>query len=599
MLLLLLGTIALVSCLNEADIALPEGGLRVMLNHVSTTTYTRATPAQLGEPVADRFNLKVDDAAGVAKYSGKFTDQLIRLVGGKYTVTASYGDNPVLDIDAPYYIGTQSVTVTDGQESSAEIRCTVGNALISVIFGRNEAEKARFEKFYQSYGVNVKVSELSLNLSSDAKSAYFRAGTHPELEFTGVLKANGEQVRTTMDLSGTVFPQTFQAADHAIVTLTLPDPESAAVIEISKVELEEATMEETIPLSWLPIPQASAEHQYVDGNLVGTNVTFTNSYPGMAWKAVVTDADGTEYRTIQGAGSLSSTYSDNAEGWPYLPAGNYTATYYLVQDGQEPQKTGSRTFTVANPNLKVTVDGYTSYSKYLEGDVDAANACDAFTIYAPSAKMNVSPSLLSNSKYTYSLTTSLNDSPLNGTQSNNTFNYNNQTGKTPSFEAYTIACSATFDKATATDSKDVYITGLPVSFAPPKQDDGWYVASNKVSWNDDNVQLGQMAGAGSHSIEYNKFAIPAGTKMECPYKVRMHGATLATTLTLSVGGGDSYMEYFKETSSSGAFNSKNHDYESVAKLTAKRQTETSKAHSSYGSGQTYSVIYSLSYKYGK
>lgn len=599
MLLLLLGTIALVSCQNETDIALPEGGLRVTLNHVSTTTYTRATPAQLGEPVADRFNLKVDDAAGVAKYSGKFTDQLIRLVGGKYTVTASYGDNPVLDIDAPYYVGTQSVTVTDGQESSAEIRCTVGNALISVVFGRNEAEKARFEKFYQSYGVNVKVGEQSLNLSSDAKSAYFRAGTHPELEFTGVLKANGEQVRTTMDLSGTVFPQTFQAADHAIVTLTLPDPESAAVIEISKVELEEATMEETIPLSWLPIPQASAEHQYVDGNLVGTNVTFTNSYPGMAWKAVVTDADGTEYRTIQGTGSLSSTYSDNAEGWPYLPAGNYTATYYLVQDGQEPQKTGSRTFTVANPNLKVTVDGYTSYSKYLEGDVDAANACDAFTIYALSSKVNISPSLLSNSKYTSSLKTSLNGSLLSGDQSGNTFTYNDQTGKTPSFDAYAIACSATFDKATATDSKNVYITGLPVTFAPPTQGAGWYVASNKVSWNDDNVQLGQMAGSGSHSIEYNKFAIPAGTKMECPYKVRMHGATVATTLTLSVGGGDSYMEYFKETSSSGAFNSKNHDYESVAKLTAKGQTETSKAHSSYGSGQTYSVIYSLSYKYGK
>lgn len=599
MLLLLLGTIALVSCQNEADIALPEGGLRVTLNHVSTTTYTRATPAQLGEPVADRFNLKVDDAAGVAKYSGKFTDQLIRLVGGKYTVTVSYGDNPILDVDAPYYVGTQSVMVTDGQESSAEIQCTVGNALISVIFGRNEAEKARFEKFYQSYGVNVKVSELSLNLSSDAKSAYFRAGTHPELEFTGVLKANGEQVRTTMDLSGTVFPQTFQAADHAIVTLTLPDPESAAVIEISKVELEEATMEETIPLSWLPIPQASAEHQYdANGDLVGTNVTFTNSYPGMAWKAVVTDADGTEYRTIQGTGSLSSTYSDNAEGWPYLPAGNYTATYYLVQDGQEPQKTGSRTFTVANPNLKVTVDGYTSYSKYLEGDVDAANACDAFTIYALSSKVNISPSLLSNSKYTYSLTTSLNGSPLSGAQSGNTFTYNDQTGKTPSFDAYAIVCSATFDKATATDSKDVYITGLPVSFAPPTQGAGW-TGHGAIEWNDKDsgrnnvarIRLGQNAWSQPQYVEYGRFAIPVGTKVETPYDVTVNGATVQTTLSLSLGS----MVYFEKKSSYMTAS----PYEGTTTFTTTAQVTSAKANNSYGSAQTKSWIYSLSYKYGK
>lgn len=598
MLLLLLGTIALVSCQNEADIALPEGGLRVTLNHVSTTTYTRATPAQLGEPVADRFNLKVDDAAGVAKYSGKFTDQLIRLVGGKYTVTASYGDNPVLDVDAPYYVGTQSVTVTDGQESSAEIQCTVGNALISVIFGRNEAEKARFEKFYQSYGVNVKVSELSLNLSSDAKSAYFRAGTHPELEFTGVLKANGEQVRTTMDLSGTVFPQTFQAADHAIVTLTLPDPESAAVIEISKVELEEATLEETIPLSWLPIPQAFAEHQYVDGNLVGTNVTFTNSYPGMAWKTVVTDADGTEYRTIQGTGSLSSTYSDNAEGWPYLPAGNYTATYYLVQDGQEPQKTGSRTFTVANPNLKVTVDGYTSYSKYLEGDVDAANACDAFTIYALSSKVNISPSLLSNSKYTSSLKTSLNGSLLSGDQSGNTFTYNDQTGKTPSFDAYAIVCSATFDKATATDSKNVYITGLPVTFAPPTQGAGW-TGHGTIEWNDKDsgrnnvarIRLGQNAWSQPQYVEYGRFAIPVGTKVETPYDVTVNGATVQTTLSLSLGS----MVYFEKKSSYMTAS----PYEGTTTFTTTAQVTSAKANNSYGSAQTKSWIYSLSYKYGK
>ena len=606
---LLLGITTIVSCQNEADIAEAKGGLRIMLNSISSSTLTRSTPSEIGKPVADKFDLRVvDNASGMTKYDGKMTNELIRLAGGEYTVTASCGENPIIATDAPYYIGTQEVTVVQNEVTETSISCRVGNALISVIFGANESDRTRFAKFYKSYGVRVKVDGYSVDIPSTASSmsAYFRAGSTPELEFYGVLAANDQQVNMVLTTPKEgILPNPFKAADHAIVTLTLPDPESATVLDISKVELTEATMEETIPLSWLPIPQATAEHQYdANGDLVGTNVTFTNSYPGMAWKAVVTDADGTEYRTIQGTGSLSSTYSDNAEGWPYLPAGNYTATYYLVQDGQEPQKTGSRTFTVANPNLKVTVDGYTSYSKYLEGAVDAANACDAFTIYAPSAKMNVSPSLLSNSKYTYSLTTSLNGSPLSGAQSGNTFTYNNQTEKTPSFEAYTIACSATFDKTTATDSKNVYITGLPVTFAPPKQDDGW-TGRGTVAWNDKDsdrgntprIRLGQNVTSNPQYIEYKNFTVPSGVKIEGGYDVAIHPATENVTLTLSFGD----IKYFDVTEKKmGSFSwGEDKPYKSSNTFTTTSKVSSAKANNSQGVAQNRSYIYSLSYKYGK
>ena len=496
-LLIILSMASVMSCQNDTDIAETKGGLRVVLDNVSIQTVTRSTPDEIEKPSVEAFNIKVEDAKGTLRYDKKYTNELIPLEGGSYTVTATYGSNPVLAIDEPYYEGTTSVSVEDGKEAEAKLTCKVANSLISVIFGRDEAERERFDKFYETYGINVKVAGYTVSLPSTAvsMSAYFRAGSTAELEFYGILKANGQQVSTILNTPEDGMPDPFLAADHAIVTLTLPDPESATVINISKVEIVEATMEETIPLSWLPIPQATAEHQYdTNGDLVGTNVTFTNCYPGMEWKAVVTDGNGNEFRTIEGTGKLESTYSENSEGWPYLPAGNYTATYYLVKDG-EPQKTGSREFTVGHPNLQLSLSGaYTSYSRYTANDIAAANNCDASTLYAPSAKLNVSAALLNNAHYQpceYTASVSGNQFGTKQSVKSNTYTWNNVTGLTPRSEAYVFTATASFMGETATASTDgLYITGLPASYAPPKGDQGWkFTAGGNCSFESNYMKL--------------------------------------------------------------------------------------------------------------
>lgn len=593
--------LALWSCQSDLDLTSEaKGGLRAKLENVLPSVVTRSTPADLGAPGASNFVLNVTDASGAQKYSGAFTDDVIHLPAGRYTVAASCGDNPVIGIDEPYYVGQTSVDVADDKVTEAAITCSVANALVSVNFGQDEAERARFDKFYSSYSLAVVLDDHKAYIYNTAsmRSVYFRAGSSVTLEFEGVLRADGQSVTVTLDASQAVgFPSVFSAADHAIVTLTLPDPESAAVVDISKVVLEEATVEGTVPLSWLPLPKATAQHQYdADGDLVGTDIRFTNTFPGMEWSAIVADAaTGEVRRTVSGQGELLSDWSMNKGDWPYLPEGEYTATYSVSLNGSE-YNAGSRTFSVGRPNLHITTDCYTSYTKYLEGDVDGANACDAYTIYKPGVRLNVSNALLANGHYAKSCEVTLAGQALSGgSMVGSAFVFPDQTGKAPSFSAYNMSAAASFDKAQASLSEDYYITGLPVVFNPPTREAGWYVAANKVTWTDDNVQLGYMAGAGAHAIACDKFAVPTGTKIDCPYKVRMHGATVATTLTLTAGG----TEYFRETSSSGAFNNKNHDYESNAVFVTKDNVSTVKANSSYGSGQTYSVIYSLSYLYAK
>ena len=455
-LLLLLGLTAIQSCQNDLDAFDVQGGLHVSLVNVSSSTVTRSTPGELGVPSADMFHLKVENLNGMIKYEGPLTDETVKLAGGTYIATAEYGENPILALDQPYYIGTKQVTVEPDAVTEASIECKVGNALISVIFGEDEEERARFSRFYSEYGLKVKVGSYNVTLSNTTPdaSAYFRAGTSIGLEFTGVLKGTGQRVSLDLDVSDvTNFPQTFRAADHGIVTLTLPEPQSAMVVSISTFQMQEAIMDETIPLSWLPVAVALPEHQYDhDGTLVGTNITFPNAYPGSTWRAVVTNSAGTVVRAVQGTGNLLSDYSKNAE-WPYLPAGQYRATYYIIE-GESENLTNTRDFVIRSPKLTATVDAWTSYDKYLAGDIEAANECTNSTAYGFKKQFSVAQSLANNAKYRdlYSWTATVDGNAI-------PINSNEITGL--SFAAHTLKVTGTFDGATASAQKTLQITGLP------------------------------------------------------------------------------------------------------------------------------------------
>ena len=601
MLLSLLAAMLLAACSDEAGWTAEEGTLRVALADVSDAVQTRSTPSELGAPALENFRINITDTDGRRVYSKPYSTADIHLAAGSYTVEAVCGDNPAIGYDAPYYTGSASAEVASEGVTEASIACKVSNALVSVRFGRDDAERARFDKFYKNYALRVWNGDKSASITSiqPGRSAYFPAGSSIRLAFTGTLRGNDRVVNTTLDPSGTGFPSVFQAADHAIVTLSLPDPECVTAVEISKVELVEATVAGTIPLDWLPTPVATARHVYnAQGLLTGTDITFNNAYPGMTWKAVLTDNSGNTVRTVEGTGALESRGTDNAEGWPYVPTGTYTATYYVMMDGAM-QQTKTANVSVGKPNITVSTDAYTSYSKYLAGEVDAANACNAYTVYAPLVKVNISRDLILNSRYSCSLTVKLNDNAISEVFDDNDMEYADQTNLTPSFDAYTLSASVTFDKTTATANKDLYITGLPASWTPPTEGD-WAV-SGTHEWNGnyndkDCVRLGQNTGSNPQYIYCNLFAIPAGVKIEAPYDVMTQGATVATTLSLSLGNDT----YFSQKSRTGTeFTPKRDYYEGTATFTLSANASQAKANNSYGLAQTCSRIYSLSYYYGK
>ncbi len=580
------------ACSQDEQLSLPDGTIHFVIGQEAKTTdkyATRATPAELGTTLADRFSLKLQrQGSSRPVYDGKFVESLT-VPTGDYEITASCGDNVTIGRDAPYYIGTAQTTIETDKTSSVVIPCRVANALVSVRFGVDATERVRFDRFYTDYGVMVRVGSHSMSISSDqeATSIYFPAGSSPEISFYGTLTADPTR-QVSIPLQSDVLPAVFQAADHAILTLTLPDPESAIVVEIGKAEMETVTMEESIPVSWLPAPRAQANHVYDgQGLLVGTDVTCFHPYPSTASKTVIAKADGTVVRTLQGSGAQSSSYSSSKD-WPYLNAGEYTVTYYVAKDGEEnPIRTIS--LTVPQPNLQLTFGGYTSYTKYQEGNVSAANACDAHTIYAPSVNFNVSPSLMGMSKYAPKLTCSYAGEAVALDAKANNCVLENRTGLAASFTPYTLSATATFDGRTINANRDYYITGLPVNFAPPKSDEGW-LTDGAVTFESSRVQVGSWRY--NSYILLEKFAVPQATGIRFTYNLLLRSRAADSSVTITLGSDQLFY------ASKNAFWGSNYTYNDAmtCTLTANATQFKCATKASIG-GDNYVYLYTLMLNY--
>ena len=227
-----------------------RGGIRVSLGEASVGVETKSTPEDLGEPLTTEFNVRVVKEGGSEIYNGKFPDETIPASAGTYTVTASYGENAGIAWDAPYYEGTteEPVVVKDGETATATVTCKVANALFSATFPPAEEMK----KAYEAYGLKVTVGSTSMTFKpGETRHIYVKAGSAVKYAFayTRLSGEEGEAPLTSDEL-----PTAPAAGTHYTINLTMDDKLG---LDISKVEAEEVSISETIPLEWLPAPKVN------------------------------------------------------------------------------------------------------------------------------------------------------------------------------------------------------------------------------------------------------------------------------------------------------------------------------------------------------
>lgn len=252
---LLVSALTFAACSQTDDLNSLSGktGFLVSLTDPVTVTVSRATPQELGA-AAENFQIKITrSATGEVVYDGGYTSDVIHAEAGFYELAAVCGENPALALDAPYYEGKVSAKeIKTNQVTAVSIPCKVANSLLSVKY--NE-EKKKFSDVYSNWYVEVKVESDTVHIQDTTKSAYFRAGSSFEVYFHAV--KSGETEEKYIQIEG--ISTSLQAAEHLILTLS-PEPDRYEIpLTVTKAEIKQVTVSETLPETWLPKPKLEAE----------------------------------------------------------------------------------------------------------------------------------------------------------------------------------------------------------------------------------------------------------------------------------------------------------------------------------------------------
>lgn len=251
-------SVLFVACSEEENLSqTSKTGFQISLTE-SVKVDSRSTPAELGKPLISQFNLKItNQVTGRESYNGSYKD-FISAAAGMYTIEAECGDDLELALDNPYYKGSvEDVTLENGESKSVKVICTVANALASVVFDNSGVDS--FDEQFSSYGIKVKVGISNTTIGNNGKSAYYRAGSKPTFAFVGTLKNGTPIEEVPLEDAKLSESETFGAGQHCVITLKLREANSGAHVEISKVEVDKVTINETIPMEWLPKPKVEAE----------------------------------------------------------------------------------------------------------------------------------------------------------------------------------------------------------------------------------------------------------------------------------------------------------------------------------------------------
>ena len=254
-----LAALSFTACQEEDFNSGAKGGICISLTEdAGVDVSTRSTPAELNIPVTD-FTIEAKNRAGGKGYSGKLPeDKVVLLDAGTYDVAAYYGSKETLALDAPCYEGSanDAVEVKDGYTTSVELTCKVANALLSIRI--NEDDKEKFEASFKNPSFQLTVGGKSVATPDITKSFYFPAGsTISKLAFS-------KEGSDYQDLGIKNWPKEIKAADHIIVTVGIEPAPSGITLTVKKVDKQTVTIEETIPMEWLPKPKVEADG--FDGN---------------------------------------------------------------------------------------------------------------------------------------------------------------------------------------------------------------------------------------------------------------------------------------------------------------------------------------------
>lgn len=326
LLYIIVGFLALLNtaCLQETLTESTKGSFRITLldDTEATDVQTKASPLKLPTSIADEFHLTITkESNGFILYEGGYTDEPIPAAAALYTLEATFGENHILEINSPYFVGEKSgIEVKANEPTLVELPCRLANALTSVRFGEQDVNRPKFDELYApGYGVKIAIGNYFAVLTDSLRVAYYKAGIKPSevfLSFVGTIKSNGQEVE--YPLTTDAFPvlgqaDSYRAGAHIRLSLDMTPMATGLIPTIVSAEVVQETIEETFPMEWLPKPQVEARGDFDTNNKIlfyeteqPTGSIKFNSALGLQELKFTIDFDDPTYSALNGDYTLST-----------------------------------------------------------------------------------------------------------------------------------------------------------------------------------------------------------------------------------------------------------------------------------------------------
>ena len=326
------------------------------------------------------------------------------------------------------------------------------------------------------------------------------------------------------------------------ITVTAQNGATYSKVSSKSFTVEAAAMKNLGEIDFKAEPGAKAEHTYSNGILTGTMVTLTPGLPaGMeAYVQNLTATmtkNGVEYRKISKSSASATEVMEVADGMTYIPQGEYVVEYTYTLNGVPETKTVN--VTVPAPTFTVSASAYTSYSKYLEGNISAANNCAPETIYDIKCSVSISDDVLKQLEMSSCAVTlkrpSGSEISLSGSVNKKAGSFLSTSQYNVSeWGAYALSSVVTFDGVTESCSpKNLHITGLPYRAAPPTNSGAHPWAGSANQWESSYVRLHK------HTISQT-FHAPSNVNVSVYQNARIYTRSDDLTYTLSLSGNKLY-----------------------------------------------------------
>lgn len=242
-------------CREQADLEVTGGRFDITLQDGSSAQPTRVRLDEVTGEKKKQFVLHIADETDRSWFSGtmeQYEKASPALKPGNFVLSAYFGDNPPLALNAPYYVADNTTaSIRAGQVTAVTLQCKVGNSMASFAFADPDAAATLLSQ----YIIESRVGSTTVSCTAnDRQHPYFSAGSTVDFYLKGST-ATGN----TVDYKFASIANAQRQKNYKYTLQLGGVQEGGAILGITvSTVVESISLSDVIPQEWLPKAKITA-----------------------------------------------------------------------------------------------------------------------------------------------------------------------------------------------------------------------------------------------------------------------------------------------------------------------------------------------------